>query len=205
MPRRQPRKPSIGIELVQFVDAVDDFLDRNVQLPREIHLRFLGVRQEFVQRRIEETDRGRKTFQRLEDAEEVLALIRQQLRQRVFAGMASVSARIISRIASMRLPSKNMCSVRVRPMPTAPNATALRGLLRRVGVRADWQARELRAPFHELDVVLELLGGLRGLVAVQQTGDDFGRRGFDFARIDGAGGAVNGEEIAFLERLAARW
>ncbi len=38
---------------------------------------------------------------------------------------ASVSARIISRIASMRLPSKNMCSVRVRPMPTAPNATAL--------------------------------------------------------------------------------
>ena len=35
-----------------------------------------------------------------------------------------VSARIISRIASMRSPSKNMCSVRHRPMPSAPNATA---------------------------------------------------------------------------------
>jgi hypothetical protein len=38
---------------------------------------------------------------------------------------STVSARIISRIASMRSPSKNMCSVRVRPIPTAPNATAL--------------------------------------------------------------------------------
>ena len=37
---------------------------------------------------------------------------------------SSVSARIISRIASMRSPSKNMCSVRHRPMPTAPNAIA---------------------------------------------------------------------------------
>ncbi len=34
------------------------------------------------------------------------------------------SARIISRIASIRSPSKNMCSVRHRPIPTAPNATA---------------------------------------------------------------------------------
>ena len=35
-----------------------------------------------------------------------------------------VSARIISRIASIRSPSKNMCSVRQRPIPCAPNATA---------------------------------------------------------------------------------
>ena len=33
-------------------------------------------------------------------------------------------------MASMRSPSKNMCSVRVRPMPVAPKAMALRGLLR---------------------------------------------------------------------------
>ena len=39
---------------------------------------------------------------------------------------ASESARIISRMASMRSPSKNMCSVRVRPMPSAPKAIACR-------------------------------------------------------------------------------
>jgi hypothetical protein len=33
-------------------------------------------------------------------------------------------ARIISRTAWMRSPSKNMCSVRHRPMPSAPNSRA---------------------------------------------------------------------------------
>jgi len=37
---------------------------------------------------------------------------------------ASVSARIISRTAAMRSAAKNMCSVRVRPMPSAPYLTA---------------------------------------------------------------------------------
>jgi hypothetical protein len=54
-----------GVELVQFVDAVHDFLDGDVELVGEIHLRLLGVRQEFVQRRIEETDGGREPFNAL--------------------------------------------------------------------------------------------------------------------------------------------
>ena len=37
---------------------------------------------------------------------------------------SSFSARIISRMAAMRSPSKNMCSVRHRPMPSAPNSRA---------------------------------------------------------------------------------
>ena len=37
---------------------------------------------------------------------------------------ASSSARIISRTATMRSASKNMCSVRHRPMPSAPNLRA---------------------------------------------------------------------------------
>ncbi len=36
-----------------------------------------------------------------------------------------LSARIISRTLMMRSPSKNMCSVRQRPMPSAPKAMAL--------------------------------------------------------------------------------
>ena len=81
------------------------------------------MRQELVQRRIEETDGRREAFEGLENAGEVVALLRQQFRQRFFA-VGDVSTRIISRMASMRLPSKNMCSVRVRPMPVAPNAMA---------------------------------------------------------------------------------
>ena len=38
----------------------------------------------------------------------------------------SSSARIISRTAWMRASSKNMCSVRQSPMPSAPNRTATR-------------------------------------------------------------------------------
>ena len=41
-------------------------------------------------------------------------------------GPSELSARIISRTARMRSPSKNMCSVRQRPMPSAPNSRAAR-------------------------------------------------------------------------------
>jgi hypothetical protein len=41
----------------------------------------------------------------------------------------SSSARIISRTARMRPSSKNMCSVRHRPMPSAPNLMATRASL----------------------------------------------------------------------------
>ena len=48
----------------------------------------------------------------------------------------------------------------------------------------------------------ELLRFLRGFVAVQHAGDDFARRGGELAGVNGAGGAVDGEKIAFLEGLA---
>jgi hypothetical protein len=123
-----------------------------------------------------------KALQRFEDAEEVGALIGEELGEGGLAGV-EVSARIISRIASMRSPSKNMCSVRVRPMPTAPNAIALAGLLGRVGVGADLKLGGLGAPLHELGVALEFLGGLRGFVAVEEAGDDLGRSGRDLAGV----------------------
>ena len=44
---------------------------------------------------------------------------------------------------------------------------------------------------------------LRGLVAMEEALDDLGRGGLDLAGIDRAGGAVDGEEVAFIEGLAA--
>jgi hypothetical protein len=48
-----------------------DFLDRHVQLCAPVPVRPSFVRQEFVQRRIEKTDRRRETFQGLENADEI--------------------------------------------------------------------------------------------------------------------------------------
>ena len=47
------------------------------------------------------------------------------------------AAMIISRTIGMRSAAKNMCSVRTRPMPSAPNSRARSRVGRRVGVGAD--------------------------------------------------------------------
>jgi DNA-binding MarR family transcriptional regulator len=57
---------------------------RRRHLLRQLGLLLRRVRQELVQRRVEEADRRRIALQRAEDAGEVLALIRQQLGQRAF-------------------------------------------------------------------------------------------------------------------------
>ena len=54
----------------------------------------------------------------------------------------SVSARIISRTATMRSPSKNICSVRQRPMPSAPKLRATRAS----AACRRWRARSCGAP-----------------------------------------------------------
>ncbi len=67
---------------------------------------------------------------------EVVALVAAAAWRAPPSAPRALSARIISRMASMRSPSKNMCSVRHRPMPTAPKAMRVLRLLRRVGVGA---------------------------------------------------------------------
>jgi hypothetical protein len=115
------------------------------------------VRQELVQRRIEQADRDRQALHDLEQRGEVLALHRQQLGQRR-APARSSSARIISRTATMRSPSKNMCSVRQRPMPSAPNFTAR---ARIAGVSALARTLSARTLSAHCISVRELAGELR--------------------------------------------
>jgi hypothetical protein len=66
--------------------------------------------------------------------------IGRQLGERA-AAAALVAATIISRIAVMRSPSKNMCSVRQSPIPSAPNARAMRASR---GVSAFARTRSVR-------------------------------------------------------------
>ena len=77
-------------------------------------------------------------------------------------------------------------------------------LLGVVGVGADLQARGLGAPFHELREILVGLALLRLERFLDQHLDDFRGSGLDLAGIDVAAGAVDGEEIAFVEGLGRR-
>ena len=76
------------------------------------------------------------------------------------------------------------------------------GLLGRVGIGADIELGDFRAPIHELLEVFNLLGFESGFVAFDETGDDLGGRGFELSGVDAAGGAVDREEVAFLEDFA---
>ena len=71
------------VELVQLVDAFGNLIHAQAELLGQEVLRAVIVRQEFVQWRIEEPDRGWPPIQHLEDADEVRFLVGQQLRQRV--------------------------------------------------------------------------------------------------------------------------
>ena len=147
MPSRQPRWPSIGLNSCSSSTRARDRLDASCPMSLgQLAPARLVVRQELVQRRIEQADRDRPALHRPEDAVEVLALERQQLGQRRLAGPRR-RRRGSSRASSSIVPSsKNMCSVRHRPMPSAPNATASLGLVGLVGVGADLQLAVLVGP-----------------------------------------------------------
>src|SRR6202041_2643848 len=118
-----------------------------------------------------ETDRRRKSLQRLENAEEVITLIRQQFCQRGFAGFKIVREdHLAHRVNAVAL-EEHMFRAREADAYGAER-DGVRGLLRRVRVGADLQARGFGAPFHQLREALEFLSSLRRLVAADETGDD---------------------------------
>ena len=77
-----------------------------------------------MQRRVEQPDGDREAVHRAEDALEVALLHGQRCARAPHSRPPSASARIISRTAGRRSSLKNMCSVRQRPMPSAPNSRA---------------------------------------------------------------------------------
>src|SRR5579859_356248 len=69
------------IELMQFLNSLLNLFDGHAHFLREIVLRCTLVRQELMQRRIEEANRSRASVEFLEHADEVFALIRKDLRK----------------------------------------------------------------------------------------------------------------------------
>ena len=108
------------------------------------------LRQEFMQRRIECSDRDRQPVHRLEEAVKILALEGQELARAALRSAAafSVSAMIICCTYGSRSFAKNMCSVRHSPMPSAPNPP----LSGHHGEYRHWREHPLPglSPLHEL-------------------------------------------------------
>ena len=116
---------------------------------------------------------SRASYMRLE----VALLHGLELGQSGLSRCSTVSEQIISRMAAMRSASKNMCSVRHRPMPSAPNLHGLRGVVGGIGVGADLQTAILVGPAHD----------------AAELAADGGVDGGDGAVVDVAGGAVDGD------------
>ena len=121
----------------------------------------------------------------VEELDEIVALHRQELRERG-AAAASSSARIISRIATMRSPSKNMCSVRQRPMPSAPNSRAVRASCGVSALARTFMRRTLSAQ----------------AISVANSPDSSGSSIGTSPFITSPGRAVDGDDVALLEGLA---
>ena len=159
------------------------------------------VRQELVERRIEETDRRREAFERLEDAGEVFALIRQQLRERRFAVVDVVGENHLAHGVDAVAFEEHVLGAG-RPMPAAPNAIAFSvcsGLsaLVRTSRRVTFE--------HQFMSWLKLLNFSVFCAALSPCSMPVmisRRRGLELAGVDRAGGAVDGKEVAFLEGLA---
>ena len=86
MAMRQPRKPSIGLNSCEFARAVGELLRIGAHGGCDLGDFFLAVRQEFVQRRIEQADGHRPAGHDGEQLDEIGALHRQQLGDRRAAG-----------------------------------------------------------------------------------------------------------------------
>jgi len=190
-----------GVELVELVHAVHDLLDGDADLAGEVELLLLRLREELVERRIQETDRGGEAVERLEDPEEVAALVGQELGEGGLAAAGVAGEDHLAHGVDAVALEEHVLGAREADAGGAER-DGVGGLLGGVGIRADLEARDLRAPLHELVVVPELLGLAGGLVAVEQAGDDLGGGGLDLAGVDGAGGAVDREEVALGEGLS---
>jgi hypothetical protein len=189
------------VELVQLLDALVDARRRHADLLRQLLLLLLRVRQELVQRRVQEADRRRVALQRAEDAGEVLALVRQQLRQRGLPGVLGLGQdHLPHRVDAV--PSKNMCSGAGEADADRAERDGIGRLLRRVGVGADAHPRRVEHHFISCWKCLNFSVCCAVLSSVDQAGDDLGRRGLHLAGVDLARCAVDRHPVAFLERLA---
>ena len=189
------------IELMEFVHATLDVLDRNANLVRKILLLILGVRQELMKRWIEQANACRTTFKRAQDAIKVRALIRQQLRKRTLTAWRVLAKNHLAhRINAVAFKEHVLRTAQTNAFRTKRHGLA--HLLRSVGVGTNAKAAiAIRKVHDELEVAgyaaLRSLHGASHQHLLQLTVSSV-----DLSLNDLAGGAVDGEEVPLMQCLS---
>jgi len=173
---RQPRKPRVGVH------GARDFLDLR-----------MGVRQELVQRRIEQPDRHRQALHDLEQLDEIGALHRQQPRQRGAADLLLLGQNHLAHGADAGLLEEHVLGA---AEPDALGAELDRGarILGRVGIDADADLARRVGPAHQRAELARQLGLDHRHAACEHLphravdGDDVA--GLEGARADAHGAAA---------------
>ena len=190
------------VELVQIVHALGDFVGADAELVGQGVLLRVVVRQELVERRIEQADGRGQALERFEDADEVLALVGEELGQGSLAVFFFLREDHFADGVDAVAFEEHVLGAAQTDSDGAEGDSVGR-LLGRVGIGANPEARGLGAPAHELleaFVNFALRGAQRFL---DEHLDDFRRGGLDLTVVDLAGCSIDGEVISLVVGVIA--
>ena len=159
------------------------------------------MRQELVQWRIEETNRGRISVQRFENSNEVFPLIGQKFGQCLLAIFDIFGKDHLTHGINAAAFKEHMFGS-AQSDTRRPEGNRIRCLLRRIGICPDLEARDLGAPIHQLFEHPVGFALLRIERLLDQHLNNFGRRGFDLAWIHFTRCAIDGKIVAFAKSVA---
>ncbi len=176
-----------GVELLQFADTGAQVVWRDGEAPGELENFMLGFRQEFMERRIEQADGDGQARHDFKELDEILALHGENFIQRFAAGFHGFGKNHLAHGADALGAEEHVFGAAEANAFGAEIAGGA-GFVWRFGIGADFHAARSIGPFKnrcEIAGEHRLLGG-------------------DAAPEDAAGGAINGDRLAFFHDDAER-
>ena len=140
-----------------------------------------------MQRRIEQANGDGQTGHDLEQLDEVLALRRQELGERLAAAFLILGEDHLAHGKDAAFLEEHVLGA-AEPDAFGAEGARLARIVRRVGIGADFHAAEAVGPFHQRGEIVRQIGLAHGYAA------------FD----DLAGRAVDGDDVAFMQKHTGR-
>ena len=148
------------VEFGQRLDLLDDLLERDMHILSQFALLLLEVRNELVQRRIEQSHRNRIALHNLEQTFEVAALHREQLGQsHATAGLIVGQNHLANGLDTVALEEHVLGTAQADTL--GAECEGLFCILRRIGIGTNLQYRIFRSQIHQFCEVAAQVGSLR--------------------------------------------
>ncbi|MBS1271861.1 MAG: hypothetical protein MAGBODY4_00993 [Candidatus Marinimicrobia bacterium] len=168
------------VHLVERIHVCADLLFRHIQLLGKICDLFVGMRQEFVKRRIKRPDSDRAGLHGFENALEVIPLHRQQFLQRFLTTFGVIGEDHLAYCVDPIAAEEHVFGPRQADAFRAECHSGIR-LIRLVSVSTDTQFTDIIGPLHKLVEYMEIFGLFRLHGSVNQHLYHFGGLRFQFA------------------------